>query len=64
MLIYKNTGIKDYIHFISQHDLKGEFIIYEQINKKNSFLHLPNDLIHLYNVDLNFWKVIKSIKLI
>ena len=63
MLIYKNTGLKDYIYFISQHNLKGEFIIYKQINKEHSFLHLPKSLIHLYNVDLSFWKQIKIINI-
>ena len=64
MVIYKNTGLKDYIYFISQNGLKGDHIIFERIDVKNNFFHLPKDLIHLYNVDLDFWKVIKSIKLI
>jgi len=63
MLIYKHTGIDDYIYFISKNGLKGEFIIYEQINKQNSFLHLPKYNIHLYNVDLSFWKQKKTIKI-
>lgn len=63
MLIYKHTGLSDYIYFISQHGLKGEFIIYERLEKENSYLHLPKPLIGLYNVDISFWKEIKTITL-
>jgi len=63
MIIYKHTGLKDYIKFISQNGLKRNFIIYEQINKKNHFLHISKELKHLYNVDLIFWEQIKTIKI-
>ena len=61
MLIYRNTGLKDYVRFISQHGLKGSFVFYERIDKPNSFLHISKELDHLYNVDLSFWRLVKEI---
>ena len=41
ILFYKRTGLEDYLTFIGQNGLKGTFQLWENLNAKNDFLHLP-----------------------
>jgi hypothetical protein len=58
-LVYKGTTLQSFIDFHLTGKLKGVFHIYKNIDNK---YHYKSDKCKI-NIDLNFWKYVKTINI-